>query len=111
MLLHEVEARQGEDFGQWEIQPDGERKWVSLEPTQEDLVARENWVPNPEDLNSMDSLFHTCLGNLDIVPNLTGDYNELMQRAKPMEIHGQAVWVAHIDELQANLTIPRRKKT
>ena len=58
----------------------------------------------------LDHLFCTCFGNLDVVPDLTGDYEILVKRAVKMDAHGQEVWVVHVDELLTALTIPRRKK-
>ena len=52
----------------------------------------------------------TRLGNFDVVPELVGDYETLMQRARKMKVQGQEVWVTHVDELLAALTIPRRQK-
>jgi hypothetical protein len=50
------------------------------------------------------------LGNLDVVPELTGEYDALVKRAVRMEAHGCEVRVVHVDELLAALTLPRRKK-
>jgi hypothetical protein len=57
-----------------------------------------------------DSLFHTRYGNFDIVPDLAGRYESLMERAVKMQAHGFEAWVAHVDELLAALTVPRRQK-
>jgi hypothetical protein len=73
-------------------------------------LERGQWRPDPDDVSTLDHLFHTRLGNLDVVHELTGDYQTLMKRAIRMQAHGQEVWIAHADELLAALTIPRRKK-
>jgi hypothetical protein len=99
-----------EEVGEWEIQADGERKWVSRKATEQDLLERAAWQPDPDDLTTLDHLFWTKYGNLDVVPNLTGDYETLVQRAIRMDAHGQEVWVVHVDELLTALTTPRRKK-
>jgi len=111
-LLQALEATLPDtgDVGHWQGQPDGERKWISRPATPQDRLARARWQPDPDDVSSLDHLLHTRHGNLDVVPDLTGDYETLMKRAVRMEAHGQEVWVVHVDELLAALTIPRRKK-
>lgn len=111
-LLLELEATlpATEEVGDWEVQPDGERKWVRRKATEQDLLERANWQPDEDDLSTLDHLFCTCFGNLDVVPDLTGDYETLVKRAIKMDAHGQEVWVVHVDELLTALTIPRRKK-
>jgi hypothetical protein len=44
------------------------------------------------------------------VPDLSGPYDRLIQRAVETSALGQRIWVAHIDDLLAALTVPRRKK-
>jgi hypothetical protein len=109
-LLLEIEASLTDELGHWEIQPDGERKWISEEPTPEALRERAEWVPDPENVSTFDHLFHTRYGNFDVVPNLTGDYEALIKRAKKMRAHGREIRVAHVDELLSALTVLRRKK-
>src|SRR4028119_2148849 len=50
-LLLEIEAAldPAEPFGHWQIQPDGERKWVADEATPELQARRANWGPDPPD--------------------------------------------------------------
>jgi len=111
-VLGEVDAilLQTDEVGQWELQSDGERKWVSRKATQEDLKKRVEWYPDPADVTTFDHLLHTRYGNFDVVPDLSGGYDLLMKRAKKTEVHGFEVWVAHVDELLAALTVPRRAK-
>jgi hypothetical protein len=111
-LLVDIEATlpDTEEIGHWEVQPDGERRWISKKATQEDRLERASWLPDPKDLSSLDHLFHTRHGSFDVVPDLTGDYETLMERAIKMEAHGHEIWVAHVDELLAALTVPRRRK-
>jgi hypothetical protein len=111
-LLVEIEAAlpDGDEVGRWEVQPDGERKWISRTATPEDRQRRARWQPDPEDVASLDHLFYTRYGNLDVVPELTGGYDTLLKRATRMIVDGHQVWVVHVDELLAALTIPRRKK-
>ena len=105
-VLEELEARP-EGFGHWELQPDGEKKWIE-EPATPEALAK--WQPDPNDVSTQDHLFLTRLGNFDIVPELAGDYEILMQTAVQMKAFGVQVWVAHIDELLNKLTKPRREK-
>jgi len=111
-LLQALEASlpDTDDVGHWQVQPDGEKKWISRQATPQDRLARARWQPDPDDLSTLDHLMHTRHGNLDVVPDLTGDYEMLMKRAVRMQAHGQEIWVVHVDELLTALTIPRRKK-
>jgi hypothetical protein len=111
-LLVEIEAAlpDSDDVGRWEVQADGERKWISRKATPDDRQRRAGWRPDPEDIRSLDHLFYTRYGNFDVVPELAGDYDTLMERAVKAKAHGQEVWVVHVDELLAALTVPRRSK-
>lgn len=108
-MLVSINAKPGGDFGYWKDQQ-GERKWVSITPSERDLQARINWSPEPEHITSFDTLFYTRFGNLDIVPDLVGDYSYLTQRAVMIKAFETPVWVAHVDDLLATLTVPRRVK-
>jgi len=111
-VLRELEATlpDTDDIGRWEVQADEEKKWVSRKATPQERFQRAGWVPKPEDVSTLDALFYTRFGNFDVVPELVGDYETLMQRARKMKVQGQEVWVTHVDELLAALTIPRRQK-
>jgi hypothetical protein len=111
-LLHDIEAGLDPEgaFGHWELQTDGERTWITDEATPALQAQRVNWSPNPEDASTFDSLFCSRLGNFDIVPELSGDYETLMKRAVQMTAWGYTIWVVHSDELLAALTVPRRSK-
>lgn len=111
-VLFEIEAvlPETDEVGHWELQPDGERRWISRKATPEDLQERADWSPDPADVATFDHSFHTRYGNFDVVPEVSGGYEVLMRRAKRMHIYGCEVWVAHVDELLAALTVPRRKK-
>lgn len=108
-LIH-IEAEPPLVFGRWEVQEDGERKWIAFEPTPEQIEAKKNWRPDPDDVSSFDNLLYTTLGNFDVVPDLNGTYEELSRRAVELEHAGQRVHVMHIDELLAGVTVPRRAK-
>lgn len=111
-VLEEIEATlpETDQVGQWEVQPDGERRWASRAATPEDMAKRAAWAPDPADVSTFDHLFHTRYGNFDVVPDLSGGYDALIVRANRLDAYGCSVWVAHVDELLAALTVPRRKK-
>ncbi len=109
-VLKEIEAIPEGSAGHWQIQPDGEKKWVEEELTAEVRAAQAAWVPNPNDITTLDYLFLSHYGNFDVVPELTGTYEKLIKRAVAISAYGHIIWVAHIDELLAALTVPRRKK-
>lgn len=110
LLAIEAVLPETKEVGQWEPQPDGEKKWISRKATQEDLRSRAEWVPDPADVSTLDHLFCTCYGNLDVVPDLSGGYETLIRRAKRIKAYGREILAAHVDELLAALTVPRRKK-
>lgn len=105
-ILKEIGATP-ESFGHWETKPDGEKKWVEEEVTEEVLAS---WQPDFKDIASFDHLFYTRCGNFDVVPEVAGDYEALRQAAVRKSAFGYVVWVAHVDELLAKLTVPRREK-
>lgn len=111
-VLREIEA--GLDptapFGHWETHLNGEKKWVADAATPEQHARRAHWPPDPTDVSTFDHLFCSRLGNFDIVPVVSGTYETLMQRAVLMHAWGCAIWVVHVDELVAALTVPRRAK-
>jgi hypothetical protein len=106
LVLAEIEACP-EDLGHWETKPDGEKTWIVDETSPEVLAA---WRPDPEDPATFDHLFPSRLGNFDVVPEVTGTYETLRPRAVAMEIQGNRVWTAHVDDLLATMTVPRREK-
>ena len=110
--LRAIHARQAPDgpFGDWQIQPDGEQKWVQREPTPEDVTARAAWQPDPSDPASFDHLLESDLGAIDVVPEVSGTYEDLSPRAVELDAFGERVWVESIADLLATITIPRREK-
>ncbi len=110
--LREIDAELDPDapFGHWETRPDGERKWVVDASTPELRAQRASWSPDPMDSSTFDHLVHSRLGNFDVVPEVGGTYDTLMKRAVQMRAWGCPVWVVHVDELLAALTVPRRTK-
>jgi hypothetical protein len=111
-VLEIIEACQNPDgkFGQWEIEADGERRWVEREPTTQDIAARSAWQPDPADPESFDYLLQSKYGAIDIVPEVSGAYEDLIGRAVMLSVNGQKVWVEAIHDLLATLTVPRREK-
>ena len=105
-ILEEIEATP-ESLGHWETKPDGEKKWVDEEVTAEALAR---WQPDVEDISTLDHLFFTRWGNFDVVPQIAGDYDVLRQTAVRKHAFGYEVWVAHVDDVLAKLTVPRREK-
>lgn len=105
-ILREIEATP-ENFGRWVVKPDGEKKWVEEKFSQEKL---DKWQPDINDITSLDHLFYTKYGDFDVVPELAGEFTSLSQNAMDMELFGCQVWIAHVDELLAKLTLPRREK-
>ncbi len=106
-LLRDLEAQPLGPFGSWTTLDTGERKWVPRPTTERELAE---WEPDIGDLGTLDHLFVTRLGNFDVVPELTGTYEFLSRRARQMPWQGVNLRLAHIDELLARLTVPRREK-
>lgn len=111
-VLAIIEASQDPDgaFGQWENGAAGEHRWVEREPTPEDIAARETWQPDPDDPASFDYLLRSRYGAIDIVPEVSGTYEELMPRAAELELDGQTVFAEAVHDLLATITVPRREK-
>lgn len=97
-------------MGHWETLADGEQKWRVDAPTPESRAQQTSWSPDPADVSTFDHLFCTRLGNVDVVPEVSGTYEMLMKRAARMDAWGDDIWVVHMDELLAALTVPRRAK-
>ena len=110
-LLQGIEASIDGTAGHWEIQADGERKWIAVHLTTEEQAAQAAaWRPHAEDISTLDHLFQTRYGNFDVVPEVSGTYTYLMERAVALQAHGVTLWVAHMDDLLVTLTVPRRQK-
>jgi hypothetical protein len=111
-VLEAIHARQYEDaaFGHWETSADGEHRWVSEEATPERLAARAVWAPDPRDPSTFDYLLDSDLGSIDIVPVISGTYEELATRAARVRRGRHWVLVEAVSDLLATLTRPRREK-
>jgi hypothetical protein len=110
--LEEINARPDPDlpFGQWERASDGEQRWVEHQPTRAEVEARAAWKPDPDDSTSFDHLLQSSLGSIDIVPIVSGTYEELSARAVHVDVDGEDVAVESVPDLLATLTVPRREK-
>jgi hypothetical protein len=89
-VLEAIGARQDLDapFGDWQTGPDGEQHWIEREPT----------------------LLQSRHGAIDVVPTVSGSYDELIPQAAVTEVDGQQVWIESIADLLTTLTVPRRQK-
>jgi hypothetical protein len=110
--LESIEAHQDPraPFGHWERGDDGEQHWVETARTKEAIAERTSWKPNPADPGSFDHLLQSRHGALDVVPEVSGTYDDLIARAVSLDIDGLRVWVESIEDLLATLTVPRRAK-
>ena len=112
VALGAIRAREAPDgpFGDWQTQPDGEQHWVQREATPEDVAARAAWKPDPANPDSFDHLLESDLGAIDVVPKVSGTYEQLRARAVELDACGERVWVESIADLLATITVPRREK-
>jgi hypothetical protein len=106
-VLADVEATPLGPFGDWTVLDSGEWKWIERPTSEAELRA---WTPHAEDVDNLDHLFVTGFGNFDVVPKVAGTFETLQPRACRRSYHGCDVCVAHIDDLLARTTIPRREK-
>jgi hypothetical protein len=111
-VLEAIHARQYENasFGHWEAMAAGGHRWVREEATPENVAARASWTPNPQDSTTFDYLLDSDFGSLDIVPTISGTYEELAPRAVKMQAGRNAILVEAVSDLLATLTVPRREK-
>jgi hypothetical protein len=111
-VLEAIHARQYENasFGRWEATAAGEHRWVREEATTENVAARANWTPNPHDSTTFDYLLDSDFGSIDIVPTISGTYEELAPRAVKMRTATNAILIEAVSDLLATLTVPRREK-
>ena len=107
--LREIEGTPLGPFGDWIILENGEKKWTSRPTSEQELLE---WTPDLKNPSTLDHLYVTRFGDLDIVPEVGvgGTYVALRDRACQRSFDGFDVWIAHIDEILAHSTVPRRKK-
>jgi hypothetical protein len=111
-VLEAIRARQYADapFGHWETEVAGEHRWVTDQPTPENLAARANWAPDPHEPATFDYLLDSDFGSIDIVPLISGTYQQLAPRAAIVRRGEHSVLVEAVSDLLATLTVPRREK-
>jgi len=111
-VLEAIHARQYENasFGHWEATAAGEHRWVREEATPENVAERASWTPNPQDWTTFDYLLDSDFGSIDIVPMISGTYEELAPRAVKMQTGKNSILVEAVSALLATLTVPRREK-
>lgn len=97
-------------FGDWQEQPDGERRWVEREPRPGEREALADWVGDPGDARTFDHQFATAHGALDVVPEVGGTYVDLVPRAAPVQAFDTTIAVEGIDDILTAITVPRRQK-
>jgi hypothetical protein len=106
-VLDEIEARPPGPFGHWEMLESGEWKWFARETSPEEI---ESWQPDVGDVDSLDHSYCSRHGNFDVVPRVNGTYAELRPRAVEVTVYGHRIRIAHVDDLLARPTVPRRAK-
>ena len=111
-VLESIHARQYEDagFGHWEMNAAGEHQWVKEEATAENVAARASWSPNAADPATFDYLLDSDFGSIDIVPVISGTYEQLAPDAVSVRRGQRLVLVEAVSDLLATLTVPRRGK-
>lgn len=96
--------------GRWVTDKRGERRWENLSSDDPAYMSRLP-APHPSDISTFDSLYDTRFGNFDIVPILTGPYDQLFPDSHSLTVHGVGgVRVIGVNALLARLTVPRREK-
>ena len=97
-------AEPAPEHGEWRLDELGERQWV------EDGRLREAQPLNPADPATFDHSFRTAHGQLDVVPEAAGTFQQLKVRARRIELAGAQRWVAHPVDVLCGMTRPRRAK-
>ena len=106
-VLEDLEARPPGPFGEWRRLSNGEWKWIARSTSEEEV---RDWRPDAKNTASLDHLYHTRLGDFNVVPIVAGTYPILRKRANRIPAYRRHFWVAHVDEILARLTVPRREK-
>jgi hypothetical protein len=83
---------------------------VKEEATPENVAARASWRPNPRDSTTFDYLLDSDFGSIDIVPTISGTYEELALRGVKMQTGRNSILVEAVSDLLATLTVPGREK-
>jgi hypothetical protein len=64
----------------------------------------------PTGFDDIDYLLDSDFGSIDIVPTISGTYEELAPRAVKMQTGRNSILVEAVSDLLATLTLPRREK-
>lgn len=108
-LLQEIDAKAWPMTGRW-IEEGSDVRWEEFaadDPRRNQPLP----YPDPDRIETFDSLFSTRLGELDIVPRISGTYDLLRPRASQLQVRGiDNILVTHLDDLLALLKVPRRRK-
>ena len=105
--LKDLEAAPQGPFGSWSVTDAGAWKWMARPTTDQELAE---WTPDARNVESLDHLFVTRLGNFDVVPRIAGTYEMLRPRAAQHSWRGCHLHVACVDDLLARLTEAGREK-
>lgn len=108
--MRQVNAQSWPVTGRWVSGDGGGTTW---EEYVDNDPRRGQPLPDadPDNIETLDSLFSTRHGELDIVPWISGTFEELIHRAAVLPVRGvDNVDVMSIDDLLVHLTVPRRKK-
>lgn len=109
-MFNAVKARSWPLIGRWYTGSSDDARWVEYD-ADDPRRGQRLPPPNPDDLSTFDSLFSTIHGELDIVPLISGTYDDLADRATTLTVHDvENVSVMSIEDLLAHLTVPRRKE-
>lgn len=107
--MNTIDAKPFPITGEWQDTPEGFR-WHEFDESD----PRRGALPPPLDPTvpeSFDSLFNTIYGALDIVPVISGRFEDVVSRSTQLTVHGvDGVHVLGIEDLLAQLTVPRRVK-
>jgi hypothetical protein len=74
------------------------------------VAARASWTPNPQDSTTFDYLLDSDFGSIDIVPTISGTYEELAPRAVKMQTGRNSILVEAVSDLLTTPAVPRREK-
>lgn len=109
-LLDAISAESWPVTGRWFVDGRGEMEWENLAAADPAYMSRLP-PPDPDDVDSFDSMYSSVHGDFDVVPRLAGTYDDLVRRAVPLTVSGvPGVLVCSIEDLLARLTVPRRTK-
>lgn len=109
-VLEAWRARSWPITGEWVMDESGERDWANLAPTDPHFGTHLP-DPDPVDITTFDSMYETIHGDFDIVPLISGTYQDLAPRSSRMNVSGVPnIQVISIADLLIRLTVPRRDK-